>query len=449
MNVKARNTRYVLRSLFLLGCLLAPAWLRAEPMTLQQAIDLALEHAPAMQKAEANRDAAAEDADIGRAGLLPYVQATASIQKRRQDTAYDVPQTFFKTNLNYTETFIGLKMVQPLFDLSRWTGYRQGEISAETGELRLRLERQRLMLETALAVLEVVTSQAMLDAATAQEQAAAKAADEAGAAFRAGTRGKIERLEAESRRDLARAGRLHAESRLAQARSMLASLTRKEVSDVMVPDVADRLQLPDSSEAWEKLAAAQSLPVLLSQKRLEMAEQQTRRSLGSGLPKVEAFAEVGRDRSGDTMLGSPATVRSGSIGVQLNVPLYAGGGTTAKMRKDEAERVAAEYALADDVRLAQLSAQQAYLSLADAVARIEAMRKALLSAREASGAIHIGYRAGLRNISELLDADERLHRAEADLASAEAQLVAATLQLKASAGRLDSEPLPGSYGGQL
>lgn len=433
-------------------CLL-PAIAAADPsggsMTLAEAVNLALEHAPAMQAAEAERDAASEDADIGRAGLLPFVQATGSIQQRRQNTSYDKPQNFFKTDLNYTETFVGLRLVQPLFDLSRWAGYRQGELSAQSGELKLRLERQKLMLETALTALEVATAREALDAAEAQERAAAKAAAEAAAAYRAGTRGKTEKLEAESRRDLAAAARLAAGNRLLRAEAALASMTGTADTAVVMPAIADHPAAYGVSDSWQQQAQERSVPVLLSQKRLEMAEQQAERSLGTALPKVEAFAEVGRDRQGDTMLNSPATVNSNAVGVQVRVPLYAGGGTTAQMRKDESSRLAAGYALADDVRLARLSAQQAWLALSDAAVRITAMRQAVLSARQASDAIGVGYRAGLRNIGELLDADERLHRAEADLATARAQLVAASLQLKASAGRLDGEPLPAIYGGAL
>lgn len=68
-----------LRILVLLCCLLTPAALRAEPLSLQQAMDQALAYAPAVRAAEAGRDAAAEDAVLGRARLLPYVEASGSL----------------------------------------------------------------------------------------------------------------------------------------------------------------------------------------------------------------------------------------------------------------------------------------------------------------------------------------------------------------------------------
>ncbi len=432
----------------MLFCLL-PGIAVAEPLTLSQAVSLALEHAPAMQAAEAGRDAAAEDADIGRAALLPYVQASGSYRKQKQNTKYDVPQAFFKTDLNYGETFVGLRAVQPLFDLERWAGYRQGEISAETGELRLRMERQRLMLETAQAALTVITAQAALDAAEARERAAGKLAAEARAAFKAGTKAKTERLEAEARFDLVKAERLAAANNLDQARATLASLIGGGVEVVAMPKLTAAPQAPDNPVQWEQQAAEHALPVLLARLQLELAKEERSKALGSGLPKVEAFAEVGRSRAGDSMLGSATTVRSRAVGVQLKVPLYAGGGPSAQVRKSEKERVQAEYALADDVRLARLSARQACLALQAAAMQVAAMQKARLSAREAAEAAHIGHRAGLRSMTDVLDADELRYRTERDLAIARAQYVAATLQLKASVGELDTGSLPDQYGGKL
>ncbi len=432
----------------MLFCLL-PGIAVAEPLTLSQAVSLALEHAPAMQAAEAGRDAAAEDADIGRAALLPYVQASGSYRKQKQNTKYDVPQAFFKTDLNYGETFVGLRAVQPLFDLERWAGYRQGEISAETGELRLRMERQRLMLETAQAALTVITAQAALDAAEARERAAGKLAAEARAAFKAGTKAKTERLEAEARFDLVKAERLAAANNLDQARATLASLIGGGVEVVAMPKLTAAPQAPDNPVQWEQQAAEHALPVLLARLQLELAKEERSKALGSGLPKVEAFAEVGRSRAGDSMLGSATTVRSRAVGVQLKVPLYAGGGPSAQVRKSEKESVQAEYALADDVRLARLSARQACLALQAAAMQVAAMQKARLSAREAAEAAHIGHRAGLRSMTDVLDADELRYRTERDLAIARAQYVAATLQLKASVGELDTGSLPDQYGGKL
>jgi len=401
-----------------------------------------------MQAAEAGRDAAAEDEALGRAWLLPYVEASGSIQRRRHNTAYDTPQTLFKNDLNYNENTIGLRVVQPLFDLQRWAGYRQGGLSAEAGELKLQLERQRLMLETARAFLDASTAETALSAASAREQAAAKLAAQVTAAEKVGTAAMPERLDAEARRDLARADRLLAANDLDQARARLASLTGSPVELIVAPRFSSALQdnySPDA-QAWEDRAADQALAVKLAGVQFSTAEEGKRKALGGALPTVQAFGEIKRDRSSDTILNRGVTVRDQAVGVQVSMPLYAGGGTTAQMRKSEKQALQAGFALADDVRLARLTARQAVLTRQSAAARWAAMQQAVGSADKAAQAAHLGNKVGLRSVTEVLDADERSFAAQRNLAAAGAQLVFAELQLRASVGELAGRPLPDVFG---
>ncbi|MDQ6972317.1 MAG: TolC family protein, partial [Mariprofundaceae bacterium] len=336
---------------------------------------------------------------------------------------------------------------QPLFDLERWAGYRQGSLSAESGELRLQLERQRLMLETARAFLDTLTAQAALVAARAREAAASKLASRAQASFRVGVAAMPERLDAEARLDLARADSLSAENDLNQTRARLISLIGRPagvLGPMLISDVP-AAPSPARAELWEAEAEAHALAVRLAVVQFGMARQGKRKSVGKALPKIEAFGEVGRDRSSDTALGG-ATVRDQAVGVQLRMPLYAGGGISAQIRKSEKEALQAEFALKDDIRLARLAARQAYLAQGSAAAQLAAMRKAVVSARQAALATHRGYDVGLRSLTEVLDADERSFAAERNRAAAGAQYAFAILQLQASVGALTDRPLPAGLG---
>lgn len=438
----------IIRNLFLLVCLMTPVWLRAEPLNLQQAVDMALAHAPAVKAAEAERDASAEDVALGRAGLLPSIELNGSYAQRRQNTTYDTPQYFFKTKLNYGENFIGVKLVQPLFDLQLWSGYRQGQLSAQAGELKLQLERQRLMLEAAQAFLNTVTAKSALAAARAREAAAAKLAVQAETSFRVGVAAKPEQLDAESRRDLAKADRLQAENNLNQAMAKLASLIGKPVGGIELPQLSKTPAdpSPDKPGYWEHQAAAHALAVKLAEIQFGIANEDKQKSLGGALPKVEAFAEINRDRATDSILNSGTTAQDQAVGVQVKVPLYAGGGITAQIRKSEKQAVQAEFALADDVRLARLTARQAFLAMQAARAQMAAMQKATISTSQDALATRTGYKVGLRSITDVLDADERTFTAETNLAEAKSQYIFAILQLKASIGMLTDKPLPVVFG---
>ncbi len=440
----------ITRIVLFLVCVLASFSAWAEEITLVRAVELALDYAPAMKAAEAGRDASEQDYYIGVAGLLPRVDVTGSHQLRKQITRYDEPQNIFQSNLKYHDNTIALRVVQPLFDLERWAGYRQGEISAEAGEMRLRLERQRLMLETAQTYLEAVTAQSALRAARAREEAAERLALQAEAVFAAGVSAFNERLDADARRDLARAERLVAENSLDQATERLASLTGNMAVKVSPPIISSGLSvsLPDNSESWELRAAEEALSVRLARLQFRTAEEEETRAWGSGMPKVEAFASLEGNQATSGQLGGTQS-RNQAVGVQLAVPLFAGGGDRARLKKSQKAALQTEFALQDDIRLARLTARQAFLGYSASILQLHAMQKAIVSVTEAADAARMGHEVGLRTMTEVLDADERRFQAERNLAEAEAQLIFAELQLKSSVGVLDREPLPEVFGAGL
>jgi len=147
------------------------------------------------------------------------------------------------------------------------------------------------------------------------------------------------------------------------------------------------------------------------------------------------------------MLNSGATVSDQTVGVQLRMPLYAGGGTSAQMRKSDKEAIQAEFSLEDDIRLARLTARQSFLAVDAAAAQVVAMQQATFSAEQAAEAAHLGHEVGLRTLTEVLDADERKFTAEKNLASARSQYIFASLQLRASIGTLAGQPWPEQFGG--
>jgi len=430
--------------------LLASYSARAEEVTIARAVALAIGHAPAMKAAEAGRDASREERSIGRAGLLPRIDATGSYQYRRQLTYYDQPRTLFDPDLKYRDATGTLRAVQPLFDLERWAGYRQGELTAESGEMRLRFERQKLMLETAQAYLEATTAMAALKAARAKESAAERLAEQAQALFEGGVAAVNDRLDADARRDLARAERLSAENALDQARSALASLTGSERMQVSLPAIAPSVAMPvGRPEVWEERAAEDSLSVRLARLQFRLAEEESLKAIGSALPKVEAFASIQGNRATAGQLGTGTRSYDQAVGVQVTVPVFSGGGDIARVSKGKRASLQAQFALQDDIRLARLTARQAWLGYAAAVSQLSAMHKAVSSAREAASAARAGREVGLRTVSEVLDADERYYEAEKNLAEAKANFIFAELQLKSSVGMLDLKPLPDFFGAEI
>ena len=125
----------------------------------------------------------------------------------------------------------------------------------------------------------------------------------------------------------------------------------------------------------------------------------------------------------------------------MEVPLYAGGGTWAQLRKARKLQVEADYELRDARREAGLTANNAFLNVKSAAARVKAFEQGLVSTTRARQAAQVGYEVGLRTIVERLDAEERLVTARRDLVRTKAEYLLATLQLAASVGSLGESQL--------
>ena len=412
----------------------------ADMLGLPDAISMAIDHAPSYAAAAAGRDAAQEQRTIGRAWLLPYLHATGGYAYYRQKYGYSNPTAFLQdSQANFNRTTGELTLSQPLFDLSRLANYRQGKLAAQAGDIRFDAALQQLLLDVSQAYVRVVVARSAAEAALAQEQAMGKLAEQAKAAFAAGTKNINDSLEAESRLDLARAARIEADNDVAQAEAALTSLIGPHSAnlDVFSPTATIPLPQPDDVAHWQSLAENNSPYVRLAANAAGQAKAQVTRAVGTGTPSLSLVGGIGYDKATGSAFNTGTLTRTERIGVQLDVPLYAGGGTWAQLRQDEKLASKAELDLEDAKRQARLDAQAAFLAVHAAQARVTALEQAARSARKARQAAVLGYQVGLRDIVERLDAEERLYSAVHELTQARGDYLMARLRLAAAVGHLD------------
>lgn len=417
---------------------------QAEAESLKSAVIAALEHAPALQAAEAARDASKEDITLGRAWLLPYVVADGSLTRQDQDSSYGniTVARFLTTTARNNQRAYSIKAYQPLFDVAKWASYQQGKISAATGALKLAMQRQQTILQAAAAWLSVMRAQAAFAAAQASEQAMKRLAIQAKVSFDVGTVAINDALAARSRRDLAKAKRIRARQLLDQAKAELYSLVGKQI--VVSVDLHHGLQPlhanPDDLNAWQQQAERAALTVRLRDQAIAMADAAHLQAIGSATPKLQLVATWGREKNSDGIFGRSAD-KDTSIGIEFSMPLYAGGSSWAKQRKSSKEKVQAEFEREEAKRSARLAALQSLLGLRTTAAEVAALDVALSSAETETKAAQASFDVGVRTITEALDAEERLAVARQNYADAVARHAMAYLQLLASADKLTAASL--------
>ena len=129
------------------------------------------------------------------------------------------------------------------------------------------------------------------------------------------------------------------------------------------------------------------------------------------------------------------------VGVQLSVPLLAGGSLYAQSKQAALNYAAADYDLEKQRRDVKQNIRSLYHKVRTDVLNIKARKQAIKSAKSALDATETGYKVGTRNIVEVLDAQRNLYQAQRDYANARYDYIINLLNLKFFAGTLNEQDI--------
>lgn len=447
------------------------AWPARAATDLMTGWQAARSHDAAYAAARAGQSAGQARAEQARALWRPMVQAGVGLGWAEQASTttgagFAAPGFGSAQNVAFRTQVEGgtaqswnLQLQQPLLNAGRRASAAQLELQAAVADEALRAARQALMLRVARAHLAVLSAQDAGFAARAEEATALRALDEAREAFAAGAIPVTAVHEAQARSDAVASRVLAAQDAVTLARADYAELTGLPAHD-LAPLKAQALPSPGqpapsalpvqpagSLDDW--LSQADQNSPQLSQARIaaEMARAEVGRHTAWAAPTLDLVARAGEDRlRGDGSYaadGTQARQTGGSrwVGLQLNVPLYAGGMRSAQ-RQEAAAQV--EQALAQG-RVAEVAVRQqvrsAWLALSTGAAQVRAAAQARFSAAQRLDATRVGYEVGDRTMLDRLDAERDLQAAELAWRQARQALLLARLQLAAAAGTLDEGQL--------
>ncbi len=130
-----------------------------------------------------------------------------------------------------------------------------------------------------------------------------------------------------------------------------------------------------------------------------------------------------------------------SVGVQWNIPLFSGFGTTSRVREAIALEDKARNDLENTRRTAAQGARQAYLGVTSGLAQVKALEAAERSSQSALDSNRLGYQVGVRINIDVLNAQQQLYTTRQSLARARYDTIVNGLRLKSAAGTLKEDDL--------
>ncbi|MCM8595977.1 TolC family outer membrane protein [Accumulibacter sp.] len=424
----------------LAGCALALHCAAGLAAGLIDAYLAARQNDPVFKAARYEREAGQYAIDIGRAGLLPTVGITGSFSKNkgeRESTRVDVSQS-----LDYREEIAAITLRQPLFNYDSFVRYRQGGVQAAFSDAVFDRKDAEMAVKLSTAYFEALLAREQL-ALTDAEIAAYGAQRELAERRRKGGEGTVtEVAEAESRLQLARAGRAGALDRLAVAMRKIEGMTGRPMAPLWLldPEFTPAGVQPARLDEWTALAREKNAEIRAQRKAYEFASLDVERNRAGHMPQLDLVARSSRSQNETiSTLNQKDTINA--VGVQINVPLFAGGRVSAQTGQAIANRERAFAELEATTTDVLVEVERQFLAVETGQNKVGAYRKAVEASAVAVEGTMRGMIAGIRTNTDVLDAERVLFGSRRDLAQARYEYLVSVLLLKKAAGVLSEQDI--------
>jgi outer membrane protein len=393
--------------------------------------------------ARAALEAGREKLPQGRAGLLPVIGLGGN--STFNDTEVKTRATpSIERDARYNSNGWTATLTQPVFRWQNWVGYKQGELSVAVAEAQFAAARQDLMVRVAQAYFDVLLAQETVATVAAQKTAVAEQLESAKRNFEVGTATITDTHEAQARYDLVVATELAAQNDLTVKRETLRVLVGKEQDALkrLRPGVELGRPQPDDAGKWAETAEAGNLAVAQAQGALDIAREEISKQRGGHYPTLDLVASYGQSGTGfSTTTASGSDSKAATIGLQLSVPIFAGGAVSSRQREAVALRDKAAADLDNARRQGALGARQAYLGVTSGLSQVRAYEAAVASSQSALDSNKLGYEVGVRINIDVLNAQSQLYDTRQKLVKARLDTLIAQLKLKSAAGNLTEDDL--------
>jgi len=401
-----------------------PAPAADQPLTLGEAMLLALKHNPGLKAAGMEVETAEAEIAKARAQFLPQVNFGESynfsdlpsqVFMSKLNQRVFTKQDFFLNNLNFPKPYgnfrTGIAMSQPLFQAGEaYLGYEQAKLGREIAGALVLSARQQLLFQVTQAYFARQLAQASLGVVKKARATAAEHLKIAEARFKSGAVVRADVLSAQVHLAKLTQEEMTAASQVEISQSALGTVVGlSEVgSRPLAPPPREPAPLPPNLDELQQ-TAQEKRPDL---KRLELAARSAQKEAAKArlnyLPRLRVVAEYDVDQrrlfgpSGDSY----------TVMALLNFNLFNGLSDLARVRETRAKESQArdlKRELEDRIRH---QVTEMILHLKTANERLKVARGAVAQAQESLRLIRLRYETGLTILVDLLTAEDALKNAE-------------------------------------
>nr|WP_275445767.1 MULTISPECIES: TolC family outer membrane protein [unclassified Halomonas] len=413
---------------------------------------LALQHDAQLSSQRYDMEATAQQIPKARAGLLPQVDASIGYVYQDSENYYTGNPAYDPSNERidpeYEARYLGqtedttwqVQLTQPLFSLERWRQLDKAYAQRDAAELQVAVAERDLALQLSEAYLDAFLASRKLGLLASKREALELQVKQAQRAFDLGIGDRINLYESQARFDQALAEQIRAENELDNALSDLERLTGQlpRFDTSTLGDLSE-FEVPSDwgePQTWLE-RTQQNVEVLLAKQQQQIAQEDTDVRRAGHYPELNLNLSYVDRGSNDPFRES----ENASASVELNVPIYRGGYTSANVRQGELTALSSAAAYTNTLNLAQQEVRTRLRSLNGDVRQLEALKRSIESSRLFLQAAEKGEQLGLRDLVDVLDARADLYDLRIQFVEVVRQYILDSLSLEAAVGDLDTRDL--------
>lgn len=418
-------------------------------LSLAEAVFYALEHKGEAEKASLDIDNA--DAQIAevRANALPNISASAGTTYNPLLQENILPGEIFGAPGEDIAVAFGRKwnstanvqLSQTLFNQAVFVGLKAAKSTKEFYQLNAKLTNEEIIETVATAYFQVYQSQQILDNLNSNLELTEQTINIVKGLYDNGLAKKIDY-------DRSKVAHNNLISSRQQAINAV-ELSQNFLKFMIGMSIAQDITLPEQNFQPAFLPGtnheiSDRTELELIDKQLELLEYQKKASLAEYYPSASLVANYGWLGQGDVVPlwnGQDQGVLwsdLGSIGLNINIPIFNGGATKARVRQNQFEIDKAQEDFKDTALALQLAYENAIAQLENSFLTIETQEENVALAQEVFEDIQNNYELGLASLNDMLDAERELAESKNNLTNAQLDYKLAEVALLKSQGKLET-----------
>lgn len=361
--------------------------------------------------------------------LLPQLSASSTLNRTAQENDF--------ARQVYNGERYALTLSQVIYDSQTWNNYRRFSELAAQQEAEYEVTQEEAMLDLIERYFTALATEDELALVSAELRATQRNLARVNSLYERQLAMITDVLEISARVDSLKAREIEARNAVEVGREALSELIGREITERLkrVGETATFLPPEHDRDYWVEKAIAESQILKARARAVSAAQAAVQQAVGGYKPKVSLSlsgqrSDIGYENSQAQITDTYVV----SLGVQ--VPLYSGGSTRARVAAGASDLMVAEQELEQLKRQVVRETRSAFYDTQAGVSKIVAARKAMASSAKAREAAERAFGYGVMNAVDVLNSTKEEYAARRALLQSQYDFILSSVLLRRWSGSL-------------